>query len=198
MSESESKRDETRKEQMDELHRAIGEFVVAFESGTHRQYSCILWVLACVGLNDQQVVQILLAGKNAESMRQLLQSLLAHIRPKNSAEEAIIKDILDRHKSLIERRNEVVHSLWMIGYGNEHTTDWGEAKGFKLGKDRHGAKTKSFKYRVEDIERFSKEAKAVEAAYFCLSACFTFGDAVEAKFNVAKDGTVSVPQNDVS
>lgn len=193
VTESNEKRDENRKVQMDELHRAIGEFVVAFETITHQQYSCILWLLASAGLNDQQIVQILLSGKNAEPLRQLLQSLLGHMRPSNVAEEAIVKNILDRHKSLIERRNEVVHGTWHIGWGNEHTTDWGEAAGFKLGKDKDGAKVKGFKYRVEDFEELAREAKELAKAYFRLSGCFTGCHAVERNFDVDDDGNVSAP-----
>ena len=83
----------------------------------------------------QQIVQILLAGYTAEPLRQMLQSLIGQMRPDNPAEDAIVKDLLNRHQKLCSRRNDVPYGTWIIGYGNEGTTDWSTAIGFKLGKD---------------------------------------------------------------
>ena len=116
-------RDVTRDSQMKELHRAIGEFAVAFESVTHQEWRCILWLLESAGLKDNQIVQILVADYTAELMRVMLQSLIGHIRPENPAEKAIVKNLLVRHQKLISRRNDVLHGTWFIGYGNEETTD---------------------------------------------------------------------------
>lgn len=179
--------------QMRALHQAIGEFVVAFEAITQQQWICSLWLLASAGLNDQQIVQILLADKTAEPMRVMLQSLIGHMRPPNADEEAIVKNLIDRHQKLITARNGVMHSTWMIGYGNEQTTDWGTAVGSKLGKNKKGANVKGFNYRVEDFEKLTAEAKALGETFSRLSGCFTGGHAVEKNFDVADDGRVSVP-----
>ncbi len=186
-------RDVTRDSQMKELHRAIGEFAVAFESVTHQEWRCISWLLASAGLKDRHIVQILLAGYTAGRMRAMLQSLLGHIRPENAAEEAIIKDFLDRHQQLITRRNDVLHGTWFIGYGNEETTDWSTAVGFKLGKDGKGAKHKTFEYKVDDFEEMTKEANELIAAFDRLTGCFIGGYEVEKNFEVDENGRVSVP-----
>ena len=182
----------TRDGQMKDLHRAIGEFAVAFESVTHQEWRCISWLLASAGLKDQQIVQILLAGYTAGRMRQMLQSLIGQIRPDNPAEKGIVKDLLDRHQKLISRRNDVLHGTWFIGYGNEETTDWSTAIGFKLSKDKKGAKHKTLKYKVEDFEEMIKEAEDLTVALHRLTGCFTGGHAVEKNFEV-NDGRVSVP-----
>ena len=185
-------REVTRDSQMKELHRAIGEFAVAFESVTHQEWRCISWLLYSAGLKDQQIVQILLAGYTAGRMRAMLQSLIGHIRPENNAEEAIVKDLLDRHQRLISRRNDVLHGTWFIGYGNEETTDWSTAIGFKLGKDGKGAKNKTFQYKVEDFEEMIGEAESLTVALDRLTGCFTGGHAVEKNLKVDDAGRVSV------
>ena len=168
-------REVTRDGQMKDLHRAIGEFAVAFESVTHQEWRCILWLLDGAGLKDQQIVQILLAGYTAEPMRAMFQSLIGHIRPENAAEEAIVKDLLDRHQKLISRRNDVLHGTWFIGYGGEETNDWSVALGWKLGKNKKGAKNKMFEYKVEDFEEMIVEAMDLTAAFHRLAGCFTTG-----------------------
>ncbi len=178
---------------MKELHGAIGEFAVAFESVTHQEWRCILWLLESAGLKDKQIVQILVADYTAELMRVMLQSLIGHIRPENPAEKAIVKNLLVRHQKLISRRNDVLHGTWFIGYGNEETTDWSTAVGFKLGKDKKGAKHKTFEYKVEDFEEMIKEAKDLTVALDRLTGCFTTGRDVENNFEVDDDGQVSVP-----
>ncbi len=187
-------RDVTRDGQMKDLHRAIGEFAVAFESITHQEWNCILWLLAAAGLQDQQIVQILLADYTAERMRAMLQSLIGHMRPENAAEKAIVKNLLDRHQKLISRRNDVLHGTWFIGYGNEETTDWSTAVGFKLSKDKKGAKHKTFEYKVEDFDEMTKEAMDLTAALHRLTGCFTMGRDVEKNFDIDHDGRISSPK----
>ncbi|MCH7821787.1 MAG: hypothetical protein IIA07_07195 [Proteobacteria bacterium] len=187
-------RDMVRDGQIKGLHRAIGEFVVEFEAITHQQWRCILWLLASAGLKDQDIVHILLADYTAEPMRVMLQSLIGHMRPTNADEEAIVKNLLDRHQKLISRRNDVIHGTWVIGYGNDQTTDWGTALGLKFSKNKKGANVKEFQYRVEDFEELRDEANALGQAFSRLSGCFTGGNAVEKNFDVADDGTVSVPE----
>jgi aldehyde:ferredoxin oxidoreductase len=125
-------------------------------------------------------------------MRAMLQSLISHLRPENATEKAVVKNLLDRHQKLISRRNDVLHGTWFIGYGNEETTDWSTAVGFKLGKDRKGAKHKTFEYNVENFEEMIKEAEDLTAALDRLTGCFTAGSDVEKNFNADNDGRVSI------
>ena len=189
-------RDVTRDSQMKDLHRAIGEFAVAFESVTHQEWRCILWLLESAGLKDPKIVQILVAEYTAEPMRAMLQSLIGHIRLENAAEKAIVKNLLDRHQKLISRRNDVLHGTWFIGYGNEETTDWSTAIGFKLGRDKKGAKHKTFEYKVKDFEEMIKEAEDLTVALDRLTGCFTMNRNVEKNFEVDDDGRVSVPSQE--
>ena len=194
MVEDRSDRDEQRDAQIGALYRAIGEFAVAFEGISHQQWRCINFLLKGAGLRDERVTQILLAGQTSEPIRALLQSLIGQLRPDDADERAIVKNLFDRHQKLISRRNEVMHGTWMIGYGNAQTTDWGTAYGWKLGKNKEGAKVRGFEYRVEDFNELTKEAKALANAFFRLWGCFDGRFNVKQNFDVAPDGTVSSPE----
>ena len=185
--------DEQRAAQVGALHQAIGEFAVAFEGISHQQLRCIEVLLESAGLRDERVIQILFADYTSEPMRAMLQSLIGQLRPPDESEQAILNNLFVRHQKLISRRNEVMHGTWMIGYGNQQTTDWGTAFGWKLGKNKKGARVKGFNYRVEDFNKLTQEATELFKAFFRLWGCYSGGFDVGQNFDVADDGTVSAP-----
>ncbi len=193
MAENDLERKELRTAQMRALHQAIGEFAVEFETVTHQEWRCVNALLEHVGLHDQGVAQVLFADYTSEPMRAMLQSLIGEVRKPDAAEAAIVKNLLDRHQKLISRRNEVMHGTWLIGWGNEEKTDWGTAVGWKLGKNKQGAKVKGFRYRVEDFNELTGNANALSKAFSRLAGCYSGGFEVEKNFDVADDGTVSAP-----
>lgn len=182
---------------MGALHQAIGEFAVAFENISHQQLRCIEVLLESAGLRDQRVMQILFADYTSEPMRVMLQSLIGQLRPPDASEKTILKNLFVRHQKLISRRNEVMHGTWMMGYGNEQTTDWGTAFGWKLGKNKKGARVKGFNYRVEDFNELWQEAKELAKAFFRLWGCYSGGFDVKKNFEVADDATVAAPNSRV-
>ena len=197
MAENKSSHDTMRAAQVDALHQAIGEFAVAFENISHQQLRCIEVLLKSAGLRNERVMQILFAGYTSEPMRVMLQSLIGQLRTPDASEQAIVKNMFVRHQKLISRRNEVMHSTWMIGYGNVQTTDWGTAVGWKLGKNKTGSRVKGFEYRVEDFDELTQEAKELANAFFRLWGCYSGGFNVSQNFDVDDDGTVAAPEKHI-
>lgn len=197
MAENKASHDEQRAAQVGALHQAIGEFAVAFENISHQQLRCIEVLLKSAGLRNERVMQILFANYTSEPMRVMLQSLIGQLSPPDASEQAIVRNLLGRHQKLISRRNEVMRGTWMIGYGNEQTTDWGTAFGWKLGKNQKGASVKGFKYRVEDFNELTQEANELVKAFFRLFGCYSGGFEVKKNFDVDDDGTVSAPNTSV-
>lgn len=184
---------EQRAAQVGALHQSIGEFAVAFENISHQQFRCIELLLKNSGLRDERVIQILFADYTSEPMRTMLQSLIGQTRQMDKTEQAIVKSLFSRHQKLISRRNEVMHSTWMIGYANQYTADVGAAFGWKLGKNRKGANVKGFKYRVEDFNELTNEAIKLANAFFRLYGCYSSGFEVSQNFDVDDNGTVVAP-----
>ena len=183
-------RDVTRDSQMKELHRAIGEFAVAFEQMNGEIWACIMWQLQAAGLKDQSIAQILLAKQTADPLRELLKSLIGHMRPANPAEEKIIKNLFARHLTITKERNDYLHGIWHIGWGNEQTVDWSVATGYKLDRKKEGTNVKVFSFKVDDFETLTIEANALNQLFRRLSGCFTGPFAVEKNLAFDDDGKV--------
>ena len=195
---NEQERRDRWKQDTDALHQAIGEFVVTFESICHAIQTCIIFVLNNAGLTNQRVSQIILAGMTAEPLRTLFESLVGELVLLNDAERRIVKDSLNRFQALAQARNDIVHSTWFIGWGNESTTDFSEASGHKYHKDKSGAVIKSFRRREEDFAALTLEAKALAHIFQRLNGCLTGPFSVEKNFIVSSDGRVSVPPSAAS
>lgn len=190
---NESERRERRKNDTDELYREIGEFVVKFEHVGHAIQTGIIFLLDGAGLHNQNVTQILLAGLTAEPLRTLFESLVAETQQLNTNEQVIVKDALNRFQKLTQNRNDIVHSIWFIGWGNEQSTDFTDASGIKFHKDMKGAKVKSFKRKAADFAKLSEEAESLVEIFRQLHGCFVGGFRVEKNFVISTDGHVSVP-----
>lgn len=184
------------KQDTDELYRAIGEFVVKFEYTCHTIQTSIVFLLGRAGLTDQRIAQILLAGLTADPLRGLLQSLVAQTQSLSEKEQAILKNAFDRFQKLTERRNDVVHTTWAVGWGSEDQADFSEAAGMKFHKNKTGAAIKVFRRNTDDFKALSSEAEALSGIFFRLNGCFTFGFAIEKNFVVSADGRVSEPPSE--
>lgn len=183
-------RENRRITQSQELYRSIGEFAVAFEQMNGALWNCAMWLLAMAGLRDQGVAQIVLAKLTADPLRDLVRSLIGHIRSPNPDEEKIISDLFNRHLALTQKRNDYLHGEWFIGWGNADTTDWSIAHGHKLDRNKSGPNVKAFKFTAADFDELTKEARELEKLFFRLSACYTGERAVEKNFEFASDGRV--------
>ena len=183
------------KRDTDELYRAIGEFLVKFEHVSFEIQRGLMFLLEGVGLRDQRVSQILLSGMTAEPLRTLYVSLIAHTHTLTKIERKIIDNAVTRFQKLIEERNDMVHSTWFIGYGNEQTVDFSEARGHKFHKNKNGWAMKSFGKKAEDFRILSQEAESLANIFRGLGACLAIGQPIEKIFLVSADGRVSVRQS---
>lgn len=159
--------------QTSELYANIGEFVVKFEHLCHAMQSVIIFMMHGQGLRNQQVANILLAGYTADPLRALLESLIGEIVKTNDNDKKIIKNILLRIQKLTENRNDVVHSIWYIGWGNEQTQDFSDAPGHRLHKNKQGAALKTFNYKSDDFSAFVEEAEKLYSLIMRLHGCIT-------------------------
>ena len=188
---NEEQRKKRRKKGIDDLYRAIGEFAVKFESVCLSIQTCIVLIFDRAGLRHQKITQILLAGLTADPLRTLFESLVAQTQTLNKKEHKILKNVLNRFQKLTEERNDILHSTWFIGRGNESTTDFSEAAGMKLHKNKSGAVVKSFRKKAEDFHKLSNEAEALAKIFQRLDVFFLYGYAIEKIFVVSNDGHVS-------
>jgi hypothetical protein len=176
--------------QTGELYSNIGEFVVKFEHVCHAMQTAITFLMHDQGLQNQQVANILLAGYTADPLRTLFESLIGEVVKPNDNERKIIKNIFTRIQKLTEKRNDVVHSTWYIGWGNEQTQDFSEAPGHRLHKNKQGAALKAFKYKAEDFSAFVEESERLSSLVMRLHGCITGGFSIEKNFKTNEAGNV--------
>jgi hypothetical protein len=189
----ESERQARRKADVDELHRAIGEFVVAFEHVCHAVTFGMTFLLGNAGLQEQRVTNVLLAGLTAEPLRTLYQSLIGQLVTLNDLERKIVGNIFSRFKSLTEERNDIIHSTWFIGWGDNTTEDFSEASGMKLHKTKDGGSVKNLSKKASDFAALTLQAKELAKLMHRLTPCVAMGKSVERNFVLGAAGQVETP-----
>jgi len=192
---SDDKRLAKRKKQMDELYAAIGEFVVKFEFINFYIEKGIILLLQSQGLRSQQVAQILIAGQTAEPLKTNYQSLIYQTQNLNPTEKLMIENAFKRLVKVIEARNDIIHSTWFIGWGNETTEDFSVASSMKSHKNKSGAAIKSFDYQVNDFKNLIDETEELSKIFSRLSSIYIWGHSIERNFIIKSDGNLSVPEN---
>jgi len=110
-------------------------------------------------------------------------------------EQQIFKIILKRVQTLIDSRNNIIHSTWFVGWANPQDIDFSEASGHKLIKGKSGAGVKNFKYTSSDFDKLSNECDAVVELINRLWACTTGNYEISKNFIITETGSVSVPSN---
>lgn len=186
----EKKRLEIRDIQTRELYATIGEFIVKFEHVCHAMQTTITFIMQGQGLKNQQVAHVIMAGYTADPLRTLLESLIGELIKLNDNEKQIIKNIFSRIQKITEIRNNIVHSTWFIGWGNETTQDFSEAPGFKLHKNKQGMATKTFKYKAEDFAIHIKETEKLSTLVMRLFGCIVANFSIEKNFKINEAGMV--------
>ncbi len=176
--------------QTSELYTNIGEFVVKFEHVCHAMQTAITFMMHGQGLQNQQVANILLAGYTADPLRTLFESLIGELTNLNDKEKKIIKNIFSRVQKLTEKRNDVVHSTWYIGWGNKQTQDFSEAPGHRLHKNKQGAALKAFNYKAEDFSVLVEEAEKLSSLVMRLHGCMVGSFSIEKNFKTNDAGNV--------
>ena len=183
-------RKKKRSTQTSELYANIGKSIVEFEHLCRAMQSAITFILQRQGLQNQHVTNILLAGLTASPLQSLLESLIGELVELNDNEKKIVKNIFSRIQKIIERRNNIAHSTWFIGYGSRATEDFSETSGFKLHKNKQGSKSKIFNYKAADFLDFSKEAKKLSGLIGKLDGCINLEFSIENHFEINEAGNV--------
>lgn len=180
-------------DQTGELYRAYGEFAVKFEHVCHAVHTAMVFMLHMEGLKNQQVAHGLLAGLTADPLRSIFAMLVAETQQLDNQEKHIVNSVLKRFQKLTERRNDVLHGTWFIGWGHPSDTDFSVASGIKHHRSNKGASSKSFKFSTVEFQVLTREAEALAAIFQRLHGCFVGGYSISRNFIINDNGIISVP-----
>ena len=134
--------DKIYEEQTENLYASIGRFAVEFEHVCNYLSSIIMTILTKEGLENENVIQILLADQTAEPLRALVMALIPEILELSDKDKKIVKNIITRVQELTKKRNEVVHGTWYVGWFGTDKDEFTVAPGRKYKKNKNGCATK--------------------------------------------------------
>lgn len=180
-------------EQTGELYQAIGKCSVKFEHVTFAMQQAIIFMLHKGGLNNQRLANVLLADLTAYPLKSIFQAMVPESSQLSTTEQAICDKIFARTQKLIERRNDIIHSTWFVGWASSSDTDFSEVTGTKQARGKRGADFKSFNHTVVEFEDFAQECDEVTNLLRRLSACVTSDFKIAKNFIIDANGNLSTP-----
>lgn len=179
------------KEQTKDLYAALGRFAVEFEHICNYLRLIIMTILSKEGLNNDKVMQIILADQTAEPLRALVMPLISETQELTEADRKIVSKILTLVQELTKIRNNVIHGTWYIGWvsiGNDECTG---APGVKFKKDQKGAATKNFDWKTKDFDDLANKAVELWKLLARLNGCISGNFKIENNFVFDADGGLS-------
>jgi hypothetical protein len=148
--------------QTEALYAAIGKFAVKFEQMVFLMQSTVITILQLHGLKNQLLATALLADLTADPIRKIFGSVLIEARENDAADKRIVDNILKRVQSLIERRNDVLHRVWFVGWASADQTEFDRVASVRFKNTKSGPEFKQLKYSTEDFDRLSDEAEEIK------------------------------------
>ena len=178
-------------EQTEDLYAALGRFAVEFEHVCNYLRAIIMAILAKEGLSNDKVMQILLADQTAEPLRALVMSLIAETHDLSDTDKKIVSKITSRVQKLTKKRNDVLHGTWFIGWASVGQEQFTDAAGVKVKKDKQGAATKNFNWKVKDFDDLINEAVELWNLLARLNGFISFNFKIENNFVINGNGGIS-------
>jgi hypothetical protein len=176
--------------QTEELYAAIGRFAVKFEHVCHVMSSTIVLALQSDGLRTQSLANAVSAGLTADPLRKIFGAILAEARDDDENDKKIITNVLTRVQRLTERRNDVIHRTWFVGWASLEDQDFAGASGFKFVNTNKGVEFRDISYTVSVFDDLSAEADELSDIIQRMSGCLMLGKRYYDNFKIDPDGTV--------
>lgn len=158
-----------REKQTAVLYEHVGRIVVDVEHLNQAMYIACLFILTSHGL-PQPYASTVLAGMNLEPMRRMWTALMKqHMEGDKKALE-MIDHVSGRIDKANSARNQIVHKVWYIGWGNDETETYEIAAGSRAVRDmkKGGTRilnrdTKHFGEVLQEIQTLSDIALRMHA-----------------------------------
>ncbi|WP_296951808.1 hypothetical protein [uncultured Massilia sp.] len=179
--------------QADRIFCEIGRFAVKFEHVVMSIGWGITFLLHSQGLKNQQLAHIILAELTAYPAKSILQAMIAEVAELDDQDRSITDKIFKRVQSLIETRNDLVHSVTMVGARGEDDPTF-RADSHKLTRGRKGAGVKSSQNSVQTLKALSEECTAVDDLINRLWTTVASGEKVSSQFILNGDTVILYPK----
>jgi hypothetical protein len=122
----------SRDDQVKAGYAALGEFLQEFGHAVFELQSLIVSILQRREALDEDAAWAIAADR-AMTAGHLIARARGLVKDLHGGQtERIFADIADRFDNLIANRNDLLHGLTFVGWGNRETTDWSEFDAFKI------------------------------------------------------------------
>ncbi|HRQ60536.1 MAG TPA: hypothetical protein PLO23_03330 [Alphaproteobacteria bacterium] len=185
----ESERMKIRDEQTKEIYCSIGEYIVQFELLVYNMSLGIRILIQSQGLKSTQIAGIILSDLTAMPIKKILQGMIAEVGSLSKEEQKISDKIFSDIIKVIEGRNELIHSTWFVGWGNNETVDFSMATGHKYKTTKAGLEIRSMNRTAENFKEITAEIIRLQELVMRLWGCVHGGHKVINNFEI-KDGKV--------
>jgi len=184
-----------KEKQIEVLYAKLGRIAVLSEHLNHAMHTGCLQILLLHGL-DYRFASIVLVGQNLENMRRTWESLMkAHYEGNTFALDAI-NNLSQRLEKVIKRRNDTIHTRWMIGWGNEQSESYAAAESMKEKRDigRRGTGfTKLAFGSTEDFDETISQLEVLASLVGRLMGCAIGNNSVQNNFGYDAEGNLTAP-----
>jgi hypothetical protein len=178
--------------QTQELYALLGKFTAKFELFCLAMKTGIIFLAHLQGLKNPKLMQAITAELTASQLLKAYQSIAIDMPGLTRAGKGILSKIHKRAMALIEKRNDIIHGTWFIGWASPHDVDFSSCAGFKFKNFKQGVQMTNLKINEEEFRPIIAECEDVADLIYRAWGCFIIGSDIEKNF-VVNDRTVSVP-----
>jgi hypothetical protein len=183
-----SKNERKAYEQEHDLYAAIGKFVVTFEHVCTAMQQSIVGIQVKDGLTTESLAWAPLLGLNARPLFRSFGAIVKELRKGDPDDVRILENICKRIDRLIEKRNDVIHQSWFIGWPDPKGSFNAKGLGFKLTK--RGVEFVRREATLEEFRNLSEQAAELSDIVMVVGGCLRVGFPLSKWLRVDEDGTV--------
>ncbi|ANI31693.1 hypothetical protein PL78_17965 [Yersinia entomophaga] len=191
---SDQEREARRLAQTQEQYALVGEFTAKFELVCFAMRTGIVALSGRHGLQNQQITHALTAELTAYPLSKAFHSVLMVSAELNEEQKNILAKINNRVTNLIERRNEIIHGTWFIGWSSPEDNDFSTGTGFKPTNSKKGTGIKHLEVSTEVFRPLITECELVNELVSHAWGGVMIGAAFEKRF-VIEDKTIRLLKN---
>lgn len=137
--------------QTKEIYRAIGQFAVKFEEMCYAMRNTILYIFQNDGLKTQSLAQGMMAYHPAKLLADVFVAMVVEVRKDNQDDMEIIRKVKSQLEKFIVKRNDVIHSMWFVGWASLEQDDFSTATSATHKRTIRGVE---FKHTIGDVPYF--------------------------------------------
>jgi hypothetical protein len=190
-------------EQTSALYARLGRYLVDYGQFIFMLRRC-LFVRLVPGQAIKEEAALVVDELSDRALVRAVERLVRYVRSPDEREELIVRDVFARIRRAIERRDQIIHSTWYVGWGNEYTQRWDTAEREKRQGGSRGGKilNETFddsKLRADLVELFRTHEVAERLLMLALYPLSDERPSIVANFTAApgKNGYESVSPKDL-